>query len=377
MNWFRQLLPFLILVLNCSLVFAHKPSDSYLRIVGDGEFLTAEWDISLKDLEFLIGIDADQDGSITWGELKTSQEAIVAHALSRLKLQADGREYELEVSKMKVTRHSDGSYAVLEIATDAPGDAEHLSIEYNLLFDMDPTHRGLVLYSNGSSASTHVLSPSEPTLELRAGESTLFNTFATYVREGVWHIWIGWDHILFLLALLLPAVFVVKELRRQPVEEFRPALKTVTKVVTVFTVAHSITLWLAVMEYVNIPSQFIEATIAFSIVVTAVNNVYPFLRVPSWCIAFGFGLIHGFGFANVLLDLGLSSVALGVSLFGFNVGVELGQLAIVIVYLPLAYVLRKTKVYELVFFRFGSVAVAFIGFLWMVERIFNVEILGI
>ena len=378
MSSFRvPLVALLLAVLSTSISLAHKPSDSYLRITGGGEVLTAEWDISLKDLEFLIGLDADQDGEITWGELKARREAITAHALSRLEIQADGLECQLQMSELKVTDHSDGSYAVLEITTDAPGDAEIIGVEYSLLFDVDPTHRGLVLYSNETNASTHVLSPNEPSLELEVSESSLLKTFLTYVREGVWHIWIGFDHILFLLALLLPAVLVLKDRTWHPVDEFKPALRTVTKVVTVFTVAHSITLWLAVMEYVNLSSQFIEATIAFSIVITALNNLYPFLRVPTWAIAFGFGLIHGFGFANVLLDLGLSSVALGISLFGFNVGVELGQLAIVVAYLPFAFALRKTRLYEIVVLKLGSVAVAIVGILWMIERIFNLEILGI
>lgn len=374
---FHVLVLLALISFTCSSALAHKPSDSYLRVIGDSEFLTAEWDISLKDLEFLIGIDADQDGKITWGELKSHRDAIVAHALSRLEITADGHDCKLQLRELKVTEHSDGSYAVLELTTDAPGNAETLRIEYSLLFDADPTHRGLVLYSNATSASTHVISPSEPTLEINVSESSLFATFVTYVKEGVWHIWIGFDHILFLLALLLPAVLVLRERIWHPVEEFKPALRTVTKVVTVFTVAHSITLWLAVMEYVNIPSQFIEATIAFSIVITALNNLYPFLRVPSWGIAFAFGLIHGFGFANVLLDLGLSNVALGISLFGFNVGVELGQLAIVVVYLPIAYAIRNSPFYQFVVFKLGSVAIVIVGVIWMIERIFNLEIVGI
>lgn len=359
-----------------SIAQAHKPSDSYLRLTGGDDVLTAQWDIALKDLEFLIGLDANQDGNITWGELKSRHDAIAAHALSRLRIIADGTECVIEMTELKVTDHSDGTYAVLELKTDAPGDAKILDIAYSLLFHVDPTHRGLVLYDNGTTASTHVLSPNESHLELNTGESGLFRTFAAYVGEGVWHIWIGYDHILFLLSLLLPAVFVLKDKVWHPVEEFRPTLRTVTKVVTVFTIAHSITLWLAVMDYVTIPSQFIEATIAFSIIVTALNNLYPVLPVSSWMIAFFFGLIHGFGFANVLLDLGLSNVTLGVSLFGFNVGVELGQLAIVLVFLPFAYWLRRTDFYKWVVFRLGSVVVAIVAMIWMYERIFNTQILG-
>ncbi len=355
---------------------AHKPSDSYLKITGGAETLTAQWDIALKDLDFLIGLDANQNGEITWGEVKAQRQAITAHALSRLRITADGRDCDLQVAELLVTRHSDGSYAVLALQTDCPGDAAVLNIYYNLLFDVDPTHRGLVLYNNGAITSTHVLSPSEETLELHTGEYGLWKSVLDYIRVGIWHIWIGFDHILFLLSLLLPAVLVLREKSWHSVEAFRPACKSVLKVVTMFTLAHSITLWLAVMEYVTLPGQLVEATIAFSIVITALNNLYRALPLSSWAIAFVFGLVHGFGFANVLLDLGLTNVTLAVSLLGFNVGVELGQLAIVLVFLPLALMLRGTLFYRWVVFRIGSVVVSIISGIWMCERVFNSEIIG-
>lgn len=372
----RQILVTLLVAICGSSALAHKPSDSYLRISGGGQQLTAEWDIALKDLEFVIGLDADQDGQITWGELKSQQASVTAHALSRLKLTADGQPCKLEMTEMMVTRHSDGAYVVLSINTDAPGDIEHLNIHYDLLFDVDPTHRGLVLYDNGSVTSTHVLSPDEPIAEICTADAGLFRTLVEYVREGVWHIWIGFDHILFLISLLLPAVFIRKEKSWLPVEAFRPALRAVLKIVTVFTIAHSITLWLAVMEYVKLPSQMVEATIAFSIIVTALNNLFPVLKLPGWTIAFSFGLIHGFGFANVLIDLGLSNVALAISLLGFNIGVELGQLAIVLGLLPISYLTRNTHSYRNIVFRAGSFLIAVVATVWMYERIFNLEILG-
>jgi len=355
---------------------AHKPSDSYLTITGGGEQLTAKWDIALKDLEFLIGLDANQNGEITWGELKAMRPSITAHALSRLRITADGRDCNLKVTELLVTRHSDGTYAVLVLQTDCPGDAAVLNIHYNLLFDADPTHRGLVLYENGTISSTHVLSPSTPSLELRTGEVRLWQSFLDFVREGIWHIWIGFDHILFLLSLLLPAVLVLRERKWVPEESFHSACMSVLKIVTMFTLAHSITLWLAVMEYVTLPGQAVEATIAMSIVITSLNNLYPVLPLSNWVIAFLFGLVHGFGFANVLLDLGLSNVTLALSLLGFNVGVELGQIAIVLIFLPLAYLLRGTSFYRLLVFRIGSVLIAIIAGIWMFERTFNTEILG-
>jgi hypothetical protein len=363
-------------VLSTPPVHAHKPSDSYLTIIGGQSRLSAQWDIALKDLEMLVGLDADQNGQITWGELKARQQAIAAHALSRLTIEADGVPCELKLARLMVTRHSDGSYAVLLLESVCPGDARVLDVHYQLLFDADPTHRGLVLYRNGSVASTHVLSPSEPTLELRTGETHWHHALVDYIRVGIWHIWIGYDHILFLISLLLPAVLVRRDRRWEPVETFRPAWVAVLKIVTVFTLAHSITLWLAVMQYVTLPGRMVEATIAFSIVITAIHNLYPILPVSGWAIAFVFGLVHGFGFANVLLDLGLSNVTLAVALLGFNVGVELGQLAIVAVFLPLALLMRRTGFYRRAVLSGGSVLIGGIAVLWMIERVGNTVILG-
>jgi hypothetical protein len=371
-------LSLVLLAWSCSsIALAHKPSDSYLRIHGGQQQLSVQWDIALKDLEFLIGLDADRDGEITWGELKAQQEAIAAHALSRLHVTADGRECDLQLAKLLVNQHSDGAYAVLELASDGPGNAKVLSIQYSLLFDADPTHRGLVLYASGPAVSTNVIGPDDPPLELRSGDVQIWQAFVDYVREGVWHIWIGYDHILFLVSLLLPAVLVRRDDGWHAVKNFRPACSSVLKIVTVFTLAHSITLWLAVMGYVTLPSRFVEATIALSIVVTALNNLYPVLPFPGWAIAFVFGLVHGFGFANVLLDLGLSNTTLAVALLGFNVGVELGQLCIVLVFLPLAYLMRDTVFYRSMVLRAGSVMIAIAGGVWMVERVLNVTMVGV
>jgi hypothetical protein len=356
--------------------WAHKPSDSYLKIARDGDQLRVQWDIALKDLEFVVGVDADGDGAITWGELKARHREVAAHALSRLKIAAGDRTCDLQLEQTMAARHSDGGYAVLMLVGQCPADAEELVVEYSLLFDADPTHRGLVLYTTGGATSTHVLSVDAPLASLRAEDGSLLAEFVAFIRVGVWHILIGFDHILFLAALLLPAVLERRERTWNPVAGLRPTLKAALKIVTVFTVAHSITLWLAVAGYVTLPSRFVEATIALSIVVTAVNNLYPVLPLPGWGIAFAFGLVHGFGFANVLLDLGLSNAPLAVALLGFNVGVELGQLVIVLAFLPLAFLMRDTLIYRSLVFRFGSVLVAAMGAVWMVERVFNVTIIG-
>jgi len=369
--------------------FAHKPSDSYLTLDAGGPTLAARWDIALRDLEFTVGLDANQDSQITWGEVNAQRAAIAAYALSRLDLRAGDETVGLRLDALQIDDHSDGAYAVLRLASDTPGDAGPLGVTYRLLFDIDPTHRGLVRYRHaGGGERSVVLSPESPAVTLTAADSGKWRALIDYIREGVWHIWIGFDHVLFLIALLLPAVLVRRRdadagsdagsgpPRWFPVASFRDALRSVLTLVTMFTLAHSLTLWLATMEWVLLPIRPVEAVIALSIVVTAVHNLWPRIPLPGPAVAFGFGLIHGFGFASVLGDLGLSEGTFGVALLGFNVGVELGQLAIVAVVLPVACLLRGTAFYRWVVLRGGSVAIAVLALAWFVERAFNVEIVG-
>ena len=367
---------FLVAILPLSSALAHKPSDSYLRINTAQSTLAIQWDIALKDLDFQIGLDTNQNGEITWGEVKSRRSEIEAYALSHLQIAVDHHPSELRVSELQIVKYSDGPYAALMIETDAPSDLASLNLSYSLFFDADPTHRGLVTFSNEDASSLHLLSPADPTVEIRAGETTVMRMLFQFVGSGVWHIWIGLDHILFLITLLLPAVFFRKDDQWEPVKTFWPAFKAVLKIASLFTLAHSITLWLAVMGYVKLPSNFIEATIAFSIIVTAMNNLFPVIKLPAWVIAFGFGLVHGFGFANVLDPAGLSSTMLAIALFGFNVGVELGQFAIVLVFLPIAYLLRDTKFYRWVIFYAGSIVIAILAAIWVYERTQGYEILG-
>jgi len=139
-------------------------------------------------------------------------------------------------------------------------------------------------------------------------------------------------------------------------------------------VAHSITLSLAALGVVSLPSRLVESAIAASVVLAALNNVRPVVYGGRWVLAFAFGLIHGFGFASVLTDLGLPQGSLLLALVAFNVGVEVGQLAIVAVFLPIAYALRDTRFYRHAILTGGSVLVAVLAALWLVERAFNVAL---
>ena len=366
----------LLLCLAASAADAHKPSDSYLALSVDGAAVRGQWDIALRDLEFAIGLDADGNGEITWGELKVRRKEVESYAFSRLKVLSDGKSCALNAADFLVDEHSDGAYAVLRFEADcgarAPASVE---VGYSLFFDLDPTHRGLLRFERGGAAQTGVLSPERPQLAFRAGESSRLAQFLDYLREGVWHIWIGFDHILFLLSLLLPSVLVLRQRQWKAAERFRDTFWDVFRVVTSFTVAHSITLSLAALAVISLPSRLVESTIALSVVLAALNNLKPVVAERRWAVAFGFGLIHGFGFASVLADLGLPQGALLLALVGFNLGVEVGQLAIVGAFLPLAYALRGTWFYRRLVFTGGSAAITLVALVWLVERVFDLKLL--
>ncbi len=367
---------------------AHKPSDSYLTLAVDGSAISGHWDIALRDLDFALTLDADGDGAITWGEVRQRHDDIAAYAAARLQVTADGNPCTLQVGAQLIDEHTDGAYSVLPLrlqcASAPAGTPQALTLRYTLFADLDPQHRGLLNLSALGQVRTAILGPQAELQSFTLAESSALQQFADYLREGVWHIWIGFDHILFLLSLLLPAVGVWAARRQagqlprwQPVARFGAAFWDVLRIVTAFTVAHSITLSLAVLGLVTLPSRLVEASIAASVVAAALNNVWPLVRGRRWMVAFLFGLVHGFGFASVLADLGLPQGALAVALLGFNVGVELGQLAIVAVFLPLAFALRHSWFYRRAVLVGGSLLIALLAAVWLVERVFELKLLAL
>jgi hypothetical protein len=366
----------LLLVAVAGAAHAHKPSDSYLALRIEDARVAGQWDIALRDLDFAIGLDANGDGDITWGEVRARHADIAAYALARLKLRSGGADCPLQPGEHLIDDHSDGAYEVLRFTASCPSKIGELEIAYSLFSDLDPQHRGLLRIEQGAATRTAIFGPDRPVQTIDVAQISSLTQFVDYGREGVWHIWIGFDHILFLLSLLLPAVLTREPLGWRPVHGFRPAFMDVFKIVTSFTVAHSITLSLATLGVVSIPSRVAESAIAASVVLAALNNVFPVVQGRRWVVAFGFGLIHGFGFASVLKDLGLPQGALLLALVGFNLGVEAGQLAIVSVFLPLAYALRQRWVYRGLIFIGGSWIIVAVAATWLVERVFDLKLIS-
>jgi hypothetical protein len=356
---------------------AHKPSDSYLSLAVGEQAVTGRWDVALRDLEHAIGLDRDGDGAITWGEVKARHTDIAAYALARLELISAGSGCSTEPVEHLIDQHSDGAYAVLRFVAHCPVPIGALEITYGLLFELDPLHRGLVQVQSGDLTQTSIFGPERRTWHVPRGSPDLGQQFTTYLREGIRHIWIGIDHILFLLCLLLPVARRRDRGSSEPREYHRPVLIEVAKVVTAFTVAHSITLGLAALGVVELPSRLVESAIAASIVLAALNTVHPSVTRQLWMVAFGFGLIHGFGFASVLADLVLPQSTLLLALLGFNLGVEIGQLMLVGLFFGVCWALRGLAVaWPRWAASLSAYAIAAIGAIWFAERAFGVALAG-
>lgn len=367
----------LLLLAFASVAAAHKPSDSYLTLqVRAGERgIAGQWDIALRDLDLALDLDRDRDGAITWGELRTRRGDVFGYALSRLGLTAAGQPCALTARDLLVDGHSDGGYAVLRFDAACTAPAQQLDVAYRLLFDVDPSHRGLLRVDADGASRSFVLSPERPLQPIDLAQTSRLATFAQFVGDGVHHIWIGYDHMLFLVSLLLPAVLLRREQTWQPVVSLRSALMSVLGVVTAFTVSHSITLTLAALDVISLPSRLVESGIALSVLLAALNNIRPLVTRRGWLLAFCFGLVHGFGFASVLNDLGLPRAALALALAGFNVGVEIGQLVLVLLLVPIVYLMRDTRLYPRFVMTAASAVIALFAGGWLIERSLDLRLM--
>ena len=365
----------LLIVISSGNAQAHSSSNSYIIFSTQNQASVLRADINFRDVDLVFDLDQNKDGKVSWGETLAKTAEIQAWLEQGIQLNTTSQKCSLTQMNMKASDHADGTYLSVEWAVACSGAAQEgptgLKLRYSLMFDQDNLHRALVKIDLPDSQSSAILSPERPEVSLTKANDSLTHVLARYLIEGVWHIWIGVDHILFLLSLLILAFLepTRKSVIHWPaVKNVKTSVFDVLTVVTAFTLAHSITLGLTIFKWLEPSADFIEPVIALSVVAAALNNLLGWAALRRWQLAFAFGLVHGFGFANVLLDLGLPSDQLAIALGGFNLGVELGQIAIVLVFLPLAWTLRHTIFYRWVVVVGGSLAIAALGLIWTLQR---------
>ncbi|MEO8241430.1 MAG: HupE/UreJ family protein [bacterium] len=349
---------FLLLVFMAGPATAHETTRSYLTLTAQDSDVTADVRIAFRDVEVAVWMDENLDGQITWGEAKRRLDAVQTYLLSNVALTtAQGA---CTFTRTDATTLTDAGIDYLDLgftATCPPQANPTFTLHSTLFTDIDPDHRMFLTAMVNHIRSTALISRAAPDLVLDAKAQGWMATFTSYFRAGIDHLAGGSDHIVFLLALMLPFVCST----RGP----KAAATGILAAVTGFTLAHALTLTAAATQILRPNSAMIEALIALSIMITAVDNIRPFLRLPRAAVAAFFGTIHGFGFASALGTLNLSGVALATALLGFNLGIEAAQIVLVLLTMPVLYLLGAGR---WVLWS-GSAAAAAIGTFWLLQRL--------
>lgn len=347
---------------------SHESSTSYLKLDAraDGS-LNGSFDAGVLDLSWSVPLDADGDGRVLWREVEAAQPAIAALVADKLIVERGGRKCAFHVTDVLVTRHVGEPYLSLPFVGRCEAVGQ-LGIRSELFFGEDSGHRTLFDVHTASGSMAGFLAGSVREWKQSQAPNP-WTTVAAFVVQGMWHVWTGYDHLAFLLSLLLPCALTVCRGAWRPADGLGVVLRDLLRIITAFTVAHSITLGLATLQVVSVSARIVEPLIAATIVIAALLNLFPKaarLRLP---LAFSFGLIHGFGFALALSELAPVRGQIVALLAGFNIGVELAQLSVVLLIAPVLALLRQSAVYATRLMPAASVAVAVAGFIWLSARL--------
>ena len=364
---------------------AHTGDQSYVYLDIFDTTVEGEIHYPVADLSEVLGVDIpnDPDGAEAWGEANIDLlRSYSAEHLSMAEL--SGTEWPIEFGEPSGFEFFDGAYLVLSFAVDRTfvEVPREFVVTYDAIIHAMPERDALLTIATDFGSGTFNneanellrFTPDSTTQTVDLGAINFWSGVVGVIELGVDHIRIGMDHILFIFALVLPAVLVFRRADGWlPAPTFGSSLWRVLKIVTMFTVAHTITLTLGGLGVIELPSALVETVIAVSIILAALHNIRPVFVNREWLIAFGFGLVHGFGFAGLLADLGLTQSRQFASLLGFNLGIEIGQAVIILLIFPALYLARRTRAY-LPFMYLGSVILIAIAAAWAIERAFGMDL---
>jgi hypothetical protein len=361
---------------------AHSLGENYIFVNFSPDAIDGRFEIHFNDLAGKIGLTIDGKSAGAAAAVQAGASRVQDYIRRNFSIGPEGGPpFDLEFTSATVLELPQGSFAQYHFRARTGPLPDRLFVHHSMLYEGDRLHRGLVVVnenaktgvSYGEDAVAMVFGPMavDQTLDLLAIPHLLGGR--AMVWQGVLHIWIGIDHVLFLVALILPTVLVLGASAWQPVPSFPRALWNLLKIVTAFTVAHSITLLLAALGILDVPSRLVESVIALSIALVALNNITGRVREGSLLVVMTLGLFHGLGFAAVMGHLPFRANDLVKAVLGFNIGVELGQMAIVAALFPVLYLLRTRPLYQPVVLKGGSALLILISGAWFVQRVFGLS----
>ena len=325
----------LILMFVSVSAHAHRSYESYLKLSLQ-QIPTLVWEIETNNFESLFALDDDGNEIVSWKELRNHQQTLVTYSQARISLAFDQTPFVPKVKELSIKRRDDQTYLVLSLDVPQKFSPQNFTVHYGLFFDIDPDQRLLLNIQSDLEQSVFILSPQKRFLSVDINSNNPGFQLRHFIREGMEHLLIGYDHLAFLLMLVLAQLS--GHARSCGV---RNQLLALVKLITAFSVAHTLTLFMSATKLVSLPSAWVEVVIALTVMLAALANVSGRGKILRWQLAFVFGLIHGFGFANVLGEINLQQVSFMISLLGFNLGLELAQLGLVLAVFPLLLWLRR------------------------------------
>lgn len=360
---------------------AHASRENYVWVNVEKDHVSGRFEINKKDLEEKLGIDlGGPEGNANDRVIATAPQ-VQAYLLDNFSISFNGGEKDIQFLESGVINEQ-GRFAQYHYRVEGVPENDLVFIRNTILLSEeflqdDPLHRSLVLVDHneyrgldfGNENTALVFSPSLQEAELNVADPPDILFWKNFFRQGLLHIWIGLDHLLFLFVLLLTAVLMRREGAWEAAPRFTDAFINALKIIVILAVSHSISLVLAVYGLVNVPSAPVEAIIALSIAVFALNNVFYFFKSYTWLLLFVFGLVHGLGFAGALGDLQFRSVDMKKVLALFTFGVEVGQAVVVFLLLPVLFYLRKYRAYRQVAMPALSWAAFAVSIYWVGSRV--------
>lgn len=344
-------------------VFAHSNSHTVLHLeIKDDQVASLSLEIDLLDLAQILPLDHNRDAKLQLQELNQSREAIQAYILQKLQFNsgedACAMRFAEKIAGIKYRENI--PLVVLNAIINCTSVHPVSGMHFSLFDEIEQSHRGVLNVSGSGNTGQLIIGQGSHDLKLQ--KTAASQQFISFGHEGFLHILEGYDHLAFLLVLLLPLLRL---------GEIRTQWWKVLGIVTAFTVAHSITLSLVALGKISLPSGPVEIVIAASVLLAAMLNIVKPRMNVGWKIAYAFGLIHGFGFAGALAEISANETPGLMSLFGFNLGVELGQLAVVLVMFPLMMLISAKQKLVRYFVPVSSLLVGILASSWILERVMN------
>lgn len=364
-----------------SLAQSHARRENYVWVNIEEDHVSGRFEINRIDLNAKLQVNLAVDDAELLVEVKKTAPVVQNYLLKNFSLSFNGQQQDIQFQEPSVFQDN-GQFVQYHFRVDGVPEDDRVLIQNTVFLGEtflkeDPLHRSVIVleynkYRNlefGHESSALVFGPHAQELTLNVAEQPKLLVLEDFFNQGLLHIWTGFDHMLFLLTLLLTAVLVRQEAAWQPVARVRDAFFNTFKIITIFTVSHSITLGMAILGLVNVPIGPVEAIIAASIIVVALNNIFVFFGANRWLLIFVFGLVHGLGFASALGNLQFRNVRIEKKLIMFNVGIEVGQIAVVLLVLPVLFSLRKRLIYRSAIMPAVSALAVLLATYWLSTRL--------